>query len=165
MRDFHRWPQGEKCSLTFQCLISSENTKVTQFARFCRIITCLCQPSFMSEKMQRLSMLQVILLYIFITWNNILLWTQSCCIRKNMCKSKIPEEWKCFKKLTLYSNQCVWKMARNLDLEDDTKLAYEVQKYKCMYGKAYKPHLFLFLENSLLPKPNLSLFGFLSISS
>ena len=72
---------------------------------------------------------------------------------------------KVFKKLALYSNQCVWKMARNLDLESDTKLAYEVQKYKCMYGKAYKQHLFLFLENSLLPKPNFSLFGFLSISS
>ena len=33
-------------------------------------------------------------------------------------------------------------MAKNLDFQDDTKLAYEVQKYKCMYGKAYKQHLF-----------------------
>ena len=33
-------------------------------------------------------------------------------------------------------------MAKNFDLLDDTKLAYEVQKCKCMYGKAYKQHLF-----------------------
>ena len=30
--------QGEKSSLTYQCSISSEKTKVNQFARLCRII-------------------------------------------------------------------------------------------------------------------------------
>ena len=39
--DFQRWPQGEKCSLTYQFLISSEKTTITQFARLCRIMTCL----------------------------------------------------------------------------------------------------------------------------
>ena len=36
---------------------------------------------------------------------------------------------------TLYSNQCVWKMAKKFDLQDDTELAYEVQKYKCIQDK------------------------------
>ena len=31
---------------------------------------------------------------------------------------------------------------KNFDLEEDAKLAYEAQKYKCMYDKAYKQHLF-----------------------
>ena len=39
--DFQRWLSGKKFSLTYQCLIFSEKTKVTQFARLCRIITCL----------------------------------------------------------------------------------------------------------------------------
>ena len=39
--DFQRWPQGEKCSLTYQYSISNEKTKVTQFTRLYRIITCL----------------------------------------------------------------------------------------------------------------------------
>ena len=33
---------------------------------------------------------------------------------------------------TLYGNQYVWKMANNFYLEDDTKLAHEVQNYKCI---------------------------------
>ena len=33
-------------------------------------------------------------------------------------------------------------MDENFDFQDDTKLAYEVQKYKCMYDEAYKQHLF-----------------------
>ena len=43
---------------------------------------------------------------------------------------------------TLQSNQCLWKTAKTFELQDDTKLVYEVQKYKCMYDKAYKQHLF-----------------------
>ena len=39
-------------------------------------------------------------------------------------------------------------MTKNFDLQDDTEFAYEVKKYKCMYGKAYK------LAYCLLPKPN-----------
>ena len=38
---FQRWPQNEKCSLICQCSILSEKTKVTQFARLCRIMACL----------------------------------------------------------------------------------------------------------------------------
>ena len=43
-------------------------------------------------------------------------------------------------KLTLHSNyltcnQCVWKMAKNFDLQDETKLAHEVQTYKCTQDK------------------------------
>ena len=34
-------PQGKKCSFTYQYSISSEKIKVTQFARLCRIMTCL----------------------------------------------------------------------------------------------------------------------------
>ena len=33
-------------------------------------------------------------------------------------------------------------MTKNFDLQDDTKLANDVQKYKYMYDKAYKQHLF-----------------------
>ena len=33
-------------------------------------------------------------------------------------------------------------MDENFDFQDDTKLAYEVQKYKYMYDEAYKQHLF-----------------------
>ena len=33
---------------------------------------------------------------------------------------------------TLYSNQRVWKIAKNFDLQEDTKLAHEVQKYECI---------------------------------
>ena len=40
-RDFEKRPQGEKWSLTCQCSISSKKTKVTRFARLCRIMTCL----------------------------------------------------------------------------------------------------------------------------
>ena len=35
-------------------------------------------------------------------------------------------------------------MATNFDLQDETKLAYEVKKYKYIYNKAYKQHLFPF---------------------
>ena len=41
--DFQSWLQGGECSLTYQCSISSEKTKVTQFARLCKITTCLPQ--------------------------------------------------------------------------------------------------------------------------
>ena len=41
-------------------------------------------------------------------------------------------ESKLQKTKTLYSNQCVWKVAKNFDLQDDTKLAHEVQKYECI---------------------------------
>ena len=40
-RVFQKWPKGEKYSLTYQWSIFSEKTKVTQFARLCRIMTCL----------------------------------------------------------------------------------------------------------------------------
>ena len=44
-------------------------------------------------------------------------------IRKKVRKNKTSEEWSQFKKLrTLCSNQCVWKMTRNFDLQDDAKL-------------------------------------------
>ena len=33
-------------------------------------------------------------------------------------------------------------MTKNFDLQDDTGLANDVQKYKYMYDKAYKQHLF-----------------------
>ena len=39
--DFQICPQSEKCSLTYQYAISSEKTKVTQFARLYRIMICL----------------------------------------------------------------------------------------------------------------------------
>ena len=39
-------------------------------------------------------------------------------------------------------------MAKNFDLQDDTKLAYEVPRYKYMQGKAYKQHLFSFSRRS-----------------
>ena len=47
---------------------------------------------------------------------------------------------------------------KNFDLEEDAKLAYEAQKYKCMYDKAYKQHLLF-----ILPKPKFLLFWFFSI--
>ena len=34
----------------------------------------------------------------------------------------------------------------DFDLEKDTELAYEAQKYKCMYDKAYEQHLFFFSQ-------------------
>ena len=37
--DFQRIPQGERCYLTYHCFMSSEETKVTQFSRFCTIMT------------------------------------------------------------------------------------------------------------------------------
>ena len=37
--DLKRWSHGEKRSVTHQCSISSEKTKVTQFSRFCRFMT------------------------------------------------------------------------------------------------------------------------------
>ena len=43
-------------------------------------------------------------------------------------------------------------MARNLDLQNDTKLAYKVQKYKCMYCKACKQTFVLpFSKNVFYP--------------
>ena len=48
--NFQRWPQGKNCSLTYQYLIFSEKTKVTQFARLCRIMTCLSNTSPVSFK-------------------------------------------------------------------------------------------------------------------
>ena len=39
--NFQRWLQDGKCSLIYQRLISNEKTKVTQFARLCKIMTCL----------------------------------------------------------------------------------------------------------------------------
>ena len=42
----------------------------------------------------------------------------------------------------------------NFDLQEGPILAYEAQKYKCMYGKAYKQYLFFFFEKCLWPKPN-----------
>ena len=38
---FQRWLQCEKCLLTYQLSVFSEKAKVTQFARLCRIMTCL----------------------------------------------------------------------------------------------------------------------------
>ena len=43
--NFQRWPRGKNCSLTYQYLIFSEKTKVTQFVRLCRIMTCLTNTS------------------------------------------------------------------------------------------------------------------------
>ena len=82
-------------------------------------------------KLWRLSMLQVILVYIFITWNNIFLCFQNCHRPNKFAKAKckISEEWNSIKHFIVI-NQSVWKMAKNVDLQDDTKLAYEVQKYK-----------------------------------
>ena len=40
-------------------------------------------------------------------------------------------------------------MAKNFNIQNDTKLAKEVQKYKCLYGKAYKT--FFPLDFSLIP--------------
>ena len=37
-------------------------------------------------------------------------------------------------------------MATNFDLQDETKLAYEVKKYKYIYNKADKKNLFPFLQ-------------------
>ena len=69
--------------------------------------------------MRRLSLLQAILVYIFIAWNNIFFL---------------------FSKL-LY----------------DTKIAYEVQKYKCMYDKAYKKHLFSLSQKMFVTQTKVSL--------
>ena len=44
----------------------------------------------------------------------------------------------------------------DFDLEKDTKLAYEAQKNKCMYDKAYEQHLFFFLKKFILPKTKIS---------
>ena len=52
----------------------------------------------------------------------------------------------------------------DFDLEKDTELAYEAQKYKCMYDKAYEQHLFFFFSKNLFyPKPKFPLFRFFSI--
>ena len=40
------------------------------------------------------------------------------------------------------------------DLQDDTKLAYEVKKYKCMYCRQTNNICFHFLGKCFLPKPN-----------
>ena len=47
-------------------------------------------------------------------------------------------------------------MATNFDLQDETKLAYEVKKYKYIYNKAYKQHLFPFLQKLSFPQTKLS---------
>ena len=50
--------------------------------------------------------------------------------------------------LTLYSNQCVSKIAKNFDIEDDTKLAYEVQKYEIHVRQGTQTaFVFFFSEN------------------
>ena len=53
-------------------------------------------------------------------------------------KAKYLKSENSFKNLVII----VSKMVKNLDFQGDTKLAYEVQKYKCMYDEAYKQHLF-----------------------
>ena len=50
---------------------------------------------------------------------------------------------------------------KTFDLQKDTKLAYEVQKYKCMYDKAYKQHLFFLSRKMSFIQTKLS---FISIS-
>ena len=64
--------------------------------------------------------------------------------------------WRVKKLRTLYSNKCVSKMATNFDLQDETKLAYEVKKYKYIYNKAYNQHLFPFLQKLSFPQTKLS---------
>ena len=41
--------------------------------------------------------------------------------------------------------------SENFDLEKEPKSASEAQKYKCMYGKAYKRHLFFLFRNLFHP--------------
>ena len=57
--DFERWPQREKCSLIYYCLISSEKTKVIQLAKLCRIMTYLLEKmrSFFFRELQLITVL------------------------------------------------------------------------------------------------------------
>ena len=49
IRVFQIWPKGKRCTLTYQCSISSEKTKVTQFVSLCRIMACLVRTSEMAS--------------------------------------------------------------------------------------------------------------------
>ena len=92
----------------------------------------------------------VYVVYILITWKNVFLCFENC--YKKLCKSKRSDEWKKLKKLkTIYSNQRACRMTNNFDLQDDTKLPHEVEKYKWMCDKAYKQIFFSFSKNVFYP--------------
>ena len=76
-----------------------------------------------------------------------------------MCKTKYRKSKSSLKNRNcIYSTECVWKMAKNFNLQNEAKSAYEVQKYKCMYGKSYKQYLFSLSQKMSFTKTKLSFF-------